>query len=161
MNPFNGLFPPATSTTLADNLRWFATIYVLGTIGAMIALGALSQIGINVPGPGVGAGLFFGIVALSTQRLAKQRDITKQERGKLALGYVLLALAISIVLIALMLAAALALVGPHMLAQMIPLDAGALGFVAIALIVVSLIYFVGARFVVGMVAARTKRALNS
>ncbi|MET0182213.1 MAG: ABZJ_00895 family protein [Caulobacterales bacterium] len=155
------IFPSASSAAIPDNLRWFAMIYLFGTVGAMIVMGVLASMGVDLPGAGVSAGLFFGIVALAVQRLAKVREIPKPERTKLALGYMLIALAISLFLLGLLLVLAVVLAGPEMLAQMIPLNAQMLGIFAIALIAVSLLYFGGARFVVGIVAQRTIRESNS
>jgi len=135
--------PAAPAYTIADNLRWFAIVYVLSTIGASLLLFALTQVGVQLPGAGVAIGLFLGIAMLAGHRFATKRAgaWTPSDRNTLALGYVAVSVAVSCGLLGLSMAVS-------------PEARAALPIAAIVLLVTTLIFYGLARFALAMVARR-------
>jgi hypothetical protein len=138
--------PTAPAYTIADSLRWFAIVYALSTLGAFLAIMALAQIGVQVPGAGLSIGLFLGIAMLAGQRFATKRDgaWTPADRGKLALGYAGVSLAISGGLLG---------IGLAMSPQLRP----ALPIALAVLAAVTIVCYGLARFALAMVAKRALR----
>lgn len=139
--------------TMAANLRWFGLIYVAAVAVLVVIVGLLQSAGVELPTTGLSIGLFAGVVAVAGQRFAARRAWTGRDRNLLALGYMIVAAAISCLL-----AAALTVVDASVFDEMA--RSGALaGMIVVVVAVVAAIYFVTARLTL-MLIARQLAAKN-
>lgn len=140
----------APSYSIAANLRWFALIYLAALIVVVILVVVLENFGVTLPSTGLGLGLYAGVVATAGQRFAQRRDWSGRDRNLLSLGYTIVAAGISCGL-----AGALLFVDPA--AVGIGDAAGLTGIIAIAALVVGLIYYGMARLMLMLIARRVSR----
>jgi hypothetical protein len=152
----------AAPYTVTQNLRWFSVGYVLVLIAVVALVTVLDLAHINLPGgasTGANIGGFLGCVGAAGGRFAQKTNQawTREDRAKLALGYVVAAIAISLFL-ASGLAVVSMILAPGALMEMIAsmgVSQGAfIGFIAGAALFVGLMYYLGARLVLGTVAKR-------
>lgn len=137
--------------TISANLRWFAFVYLVAVVGAVALAAGLESVGISLPSIGVGIGVYAGVVAAAGQRFAERRDWTGRDRNLLALGYVIIATAVSSLL-----GGAMLLLDSTSLA--VVTNGGAfIGILVGALTFVSLIYYGMARLMLMVIAGRRDR----
>lgn len=90
--------------TVAANLRWFAVVYVVALILLGFVVNLLRAAGVDLPSTGIGIGVFAALVYLAGSRFAARRAWIGRDRHNLALGYVIIAIAVSCTLMAIVLA---------------------------------------------------------
>ena len=144
----------ASPYKMAANFRWFAVVYLVVTVIVATLTELAYQNGIELPTTGLNIGAFAGVSAVAGQRFATKRDWnwSSADRHQLALGYTLVSVVISFVLVG-----ALATFDPTTRATIADLSAE-VGLLALAIMGVAvLIFFVTARLTLGLMARRGKR----
>lgn len=137
--------------TIAANARWFTVVYTAVTLAVAVIVGVAYQYGIEIPTSGASIGAFAGVALAAGQRFATKRDglWTGKDRHKLALIYVAMSFASSLVLFAALLMidqmtrdVILALIGEY----------GA--FIAIVFAVMAVVFYGMARVMLAIAAKR-------
>jgi hypothetical protein len=137
--------------SVAANLRWFAVVYIVALILLGFIVNLLRTVGVDLPSSGIGIGVFAALVYLAGSRFAARREWTGRDRHNLALGYVVVAILVSCLLMAIVLA--LDPAAASMLA-----GAGQMIGVILAIVVgVAVIYYGMARLMLMMLARRGKQ----
>lgn len=140
-----------TDYTIAENLRWFAAVYVAGLLLVGFVVGMLrAAAGLELPSTGIGIGIYAALVYLAGSRFAARRGYnwTSRDRHNLALGYLITAIVVSCVLMAAML-----IIEPSALAMFSNL--GGIAGILIAIILgVALLYYGMARIMLKLIARR-------
>jgi hypothetical protein len=137
--------------SVAANLRWFAVVYIVALILLGFIVNLLRTVGVDLPSSGIGIGVFAALVYLGGSRFAARREWTGRDRHNLALGYVVVAILVSCLLMAIVLA--LDPAAASMLA-----GAGQMIGVILAIVVgVAVIYYGMARLMLMMLARRGKQ----
>jgi hypothetical protein len=149
------------ASTHAANLRWFALVYLAISAGAVALMFGLAQLRIDPPGGALATGAFLAAVSAAGMRHAKKTDNawTPADRAALSGGYVLIAFGVS-----LMACGVLAAIAAVSLGSYFPTLALAwfkqFGLIVLAaLVFVAVVYYVGARFILGGIAKRERRRL--
>lgn len=140
-----------TDYTIAENLRWFAAVYVAALLLVGFAVGMLrAAAGVELPSTGIGIGIYVALVFLAGNRFAGRRGYnwTSRDRHNLALGYLIIAVVTSCLLMA-----AMFVLEPASLAMVSGL--GSMAGILIAIIVgVALLYYGAARLMLKLIARR-------
>jgi hypothetical protein len=137
--------------TIAQNLRWFALVYLVALVLTAALAAYLQTINITLPSTGVGIGVYAGVVAVAGHRFANRRDWTGRDRNLLSFGYVAIAVVLSCAL-----AGLLIFVESSPFAAMSS-DAMFMGIIAAALLIAALIYYAMARLMLWLIARRLNR----
>ena len=137
--------------TIAENLRWFGAVYVAALLLVGFAIGMLrAAAGIELPSTGIGIGVYVALVYLAGNRFAGRRGFnwTSGDRHNLALGYLIIAVVVSCLLMAAMFA-----LEPASLAMLSNLS-GMIGILIAIVLAVALLYYGMARVALKLIARR-------
>lgn len=144
----------APEYTIAANARWFTIVYVAVTLVVAVIVGVAYEYGIEIPTTGASIGAFAGVALAAGQRFATKRNglWTGKERHQLALAYVALSFASSLVL-----AAALLMIDEMTRDAIFALTGEYGGFIAIIFAVMAVVFYGMARVMLAIAAKRGKQ----